>query len=240
MKKLIAVVLMFVLLISFTVVVMADPNDTAVGDGVTFGSYPQAADGKESTPIEWIVLEKKNDKALLISKEGLHMKLYNDSKKNVTWETCTLRAWLNNEFLKKAFTKKERKVILVTKVDNSQAQCYSQWKTNGGKDTKDRIYLLSYAEAKKYYKIKKDDKENMKPRIPPTAYAVKKTKAFASKRFFTKEGYAGTWWWLRSPGEKQNQAAYVDSSGEFLCNDVNFGHPVIRPVLWVDLDTEFF
>lgn len=211
-------------------------EDIEAGDTVTFGTYPQTAAGKDKTPIEWTVLEVRDGKAFLISAHGLHMKVYNSKKKKVTWATCSLRKWLNGDFLKKAFTKEEQEMILVTTVDNSKSQGQSSWKTNGGKNTKDRIYLLSVKEAKQYFNVKLKNKKNFSPRIRPTAYAVQKTNAFASKRYFTKDGIAATWWWLRSPGTAQNKAAFVDSSGELLSNEVNFGHPCIRPVLWVKLE----
>ena len=39
----------------------------AVGNYVTFGSYPQTADGDDMTAIEWLVLAREGKKALLIS-----------------------------------------------------------------------------------------------------------------------------------------------------------------------------
>lgn len=206
------------------------------GDTVKFGKYPQKSNGKDRTTIKWTVLEVKDGKAFLISVHGLHMKAYNDKKKNVTWAKCTLRKWLNDTFLNKAFSTEEQEMILVTKVDNSKSQGYSKWKTDGGKDTKDRIYLLSVKEAKEYFKVRLNDKENYQARIRPTSYAAKRTGAFKSKRYFTEDGDAATWWWLRSPGDAQDKAAFVDSSGELLSNVVNFGHPCIRPVLWVKLE----
>ncbi|MBP3696995.1 MAG: hypothetical protein J6J45_05560, partial [Clostridia bacterium] len=74
----------------------ADFSDTQVGDYITFGSYEQDNDlsnGKE--PIEWLVLDKQDGKVLVISKYALDAKPYNDEYVDVTWETCTLRSWLN-------------------------------------------------------------------------------------------------------------------------------------------------
>ncbi len=92
----------------------------AVGDVCFFGVYEQdndLNDGKE--PIEWLVLDIEGDKALLLSKYGLDAKPYNATYADVTWETCTLRAWLNDDFLKTAFTEDEQKAIFTTDVDNS-------------------------------------------------------------------------------------------------------------------------
>lgn len=71
-----------------------------VGDYVFFGAYEQdnnTANGKEN--IEWLVLEVKDGKALVTSKYALDCKPYNTSYTDVTWENCTLRRWLNNDFI---------------------------------------------------------------------------------------------------------------------------------------------
>ncbi len=82
---------------------------------------------------------------------------------NTTWETSTLRTWLNKTFLIKAFNSLERNIILTTNVDNSKSQGYNE---NSDNDTQDKVFLLSLAEIKKYYK-------NIDARVClPTEYAV--------------------------------------------------------------------
>ncbi len=56
------------------------------------------------------------------------------------WENCTLCTWLNETFLNKAFNKYEQFAILLTDVDNSELQCYSEWDTNGGNNTLDKVF----------------------------------------------------------------------------------------------------
>lgn len=95
----------------------------AVGSYVTFGEYPQTAEGEDMTPIEWLVLARNGSNALLISRYGLDTKPYNTSDIKVTWSSCTLRTWLNNVFYNKAFSAAEQKAIMTTTVDNSKSQC---------------------------------------------------------------------------------------------------------------------
>lgn len=97
----------------------------AVGNYVTFGTYPQTKAGNDATPIEWLVLARDGDKALLISRYALDAQPYNKDYTSVTWETCTLRTWLNGTFYNKAFSSAEQAAILTTNVDNSKNQCYS-------------------------------------------------------------------------------------------------------------------
>lgn len=70
----------------------------AVGNYVTLGRYPQMQSGEDLTSIEWLVLARDKNKALLISQYGLDAQPYNESETNVTWEKCSLRAWLNDVF----------------------------------------------------------------------------------------------------------------------------------------------
>ena len=199
----------------------------------TFGRYPQTSTGKDMTPIEWIVLDRQGDKALLISKYGLDCMPYNNVREDITWENCSLRGWLNKEFLKKAFNDAEQEVIEETMVKNSDIQGYSEWKTSGGINTHDRIFLLSYAEAKKYFNVKFMD-ENIKSRVAPTAYS-KKRKAWTKSGNKTEDDVEAAWWWLRSPGSKQSDTAFVDSSGSLKNNHADSPHGCIRPVLWINL-----
>ncbi len=148
----------------------------------------------------------------MISRYGLNAVPYNAELVDVTWEICTLRAWLNSDFLSTAFSPEEQETILVTEVDNSIAQGYSGWDTDGGNNTHDRIFLLSYAEANLYLDVTSEDKDNIKARVAPTAYAVSKG-TLAHIRYQTENGSDAGNWWLRSPGGYQPSVACVLSVG---------------------------
>ena len=51
--------------------------------------------------IDWRVLAVENNKALLISEKTLEERPYNVEPKDITWEHCTLRQYLNGEFYNK-------------------------------------------------------------------------------------------------------------------------------------------
>ncbi len=111
-------------------------NDTN-GDGIA-----DELDKKE--PIAWRVLSINGNDAFLLCNEILNFKSYNDEDISCTWETCTLRTWLNNEFYDTAFSENEKKAIKKSYVKNDNNPIYG---TNGGNDTYDYIYLLSLSEA---------------------------------------------------------------------------------------------
>ena len=244
-KKLFCLALALALV--FAAAAMAEGQDNAdreaklepyrtVGAHVPFGSYPQTESGEDQTPIEWLVLEvdEENHKALLLTYYGLDSKRYHRERENMTWERCSLRAWLNDDFLNAAFTEEEQKAILLTDVDNSLAQCYG-WGIAGGNDTQDRLFLLSYAEAHKYFNIQFGVKNNIAARISPTAYASKAGARQDNRKHKTEEDIVAGWWFLRSPGCFKNCVAAVGTDGSLYHTYVDTTHACVRPAFWLDL-----
>ena len=238
----IAILLTLVFAVSISTVLAETPitqSFDTIGGIVTFGRYEQ--DGNEENgpeEIEWIVLDVQDGKVLLLSKYGLEVKPYNTEHTEVTWETCTLRAWLNSDFLNKSFSAEEQSAILTTEVDNSCAQDYSKWSTSGGNNTQDKIFLLSYAEANQYLGVTFEDRNNTLSRVTPTDYAIK-TGAWTSDSYQTADGKSAGWWWLRSPGNYLNpgSAAGVDYDGSIYSDDVShIDSTVARPAFWLDLN----
>ena len=212
---------------------------TQTGKCIVFGHYPQTKDGKDNTPIEWLILERDGLNALVVSKYGLDAQPYNISCTDVTWEKCTLRTWLNDTFYNKAFSADEQAAILTTNVDNSKSQCYSGWNTSGGNNTQDKVFLLSYAEANKYFGVTYNNSSNTKSRVAPTAYAIAQGTGKNSS-YKTADGIDAGWWRLRSPGVSQYDAAYVSTDGSLYANRVNVGSGSVRPALWVNLESGIF
>ena len=200
-----------------------------VGDYVFFGSYEQdnnTSNGKEE--IEWEVLEIKGNEILIISKYALDCQKYNSEYTDITWENCTLRSWLNDTFLKTAFGEDLQKTIKTTIVSADKNPKYS---TNPGNATNDKVFLLSITEAEKYFS---NDEER---KCIPTAYAIAQG-AYTSSSY-NKDGKATCWWWLRSPGDYQYDAASVNYDGSIYY----YGYFVdnrcdcVRPALWINLDS---
>ena len=214
-----------------------------VGNYVTFGEYPQTTAGEDMTPIEWLVLARNGNKALLISRYGLDAQPYSTDYIRVTWETCTLRTWLNGTFYNKAFSSAEQAAILTTSVDNSQNQCFSLWGTSGGNNTQDKVFLLSYAEANKYFCVEywknTGATDNVKSRVAPTPYAIAQG-AHTRTSNMTADSNVAVRWWLRSPGSYRNRssAAYVSFDGSLCDLNVDFWSASVRPALWVNIEAD--
>ena len=94
-------------------------------------------------PYEWRVLDVQDGKALIITENVIEERKYNEESKDVTWETCTLRKYLNGGFLRKLTGEQQRR-IAETRVINENNPQYG---TKGGNDTSDRIFLLSLEEV---------------------------------------------------------------------------------------------
>ena len=204
-------------------------NTANVGDTIFFGTYEQdnnIFNGKED--VEWLVLAKEDNKILVVSDKTLDCRKYNSSKTSVTWETCTLRKWLNGTFLNKAFSIAERAQIQNTTVSADNNPPYS---TNPGNATTDKVFLLSINEVEKHFNSEEARK------CTPTAYA-KAQGASTSDTYKTPSGAATCWWWLRSPGISQYGAAGVFSDGDVFENGyfVDIGVSAVRPAMWITID----
>ncbi|NCE97590.1 DUF6273 domain-containing protein [Emergencia sp. 1XD21-10] len=192
-----------------------------IGDSYFFGSYEQdnqTQNGKEN--IEWIVLDKKESGLLLISKYTLDAKPYYDEWKDITWKSSDLRSWLNEEFLKNSFSETQLSCIEETRLQNNKNSRYG---TDGGKNTIDKIFLLSIDEAEKYFKT---DEEWI---CRPTDYAIKQGVYNISDDACR--------WWLRSPGSSSDSAAIVNIDGviNYSGSYVSNNSRGVRPALWINL-----
>lgn len=119
--------------------------DAAVGDTIDFGAYEQdndSSNGKEN--IEWLVLAKRDNRLFVISRYALDCQQYNTEYVDISWENCTLRKWLNDDFFNAAFSDWEKDMIPTITVSKDKNPDYT---TNPGSVTQDKIFLLSITEA---------------------------------------------------------------------------------------------
>lgn len=200
-----------------------------VGNTILFGSYEQDSDtsnGKED--IKWKILAKEDNRLLLISEKALDCKQYNTSRDKVTWETCSLRKWLNETFLNDAFSADEQALIQNTTVSADKNPEYS---TDPGNATTDKVFLLSIDELNQFF----SDTEARK--CASTAYAIAQG-AYTNDGYKTADGDAVCWWWLRSPGYSQYDAAYVYRVGAVYSSGdrVDYDCFCVRPAIWIDLN----
>ena len=174
------------------------PKTVKSGKFLWFGAY------------EWLVLKVRRGRALLITKDIIDEKPYHNEDKEITWEKCTLREYLNGDFYNSdSFSDEDRRRIVRTSLSNPKNPDYD---TDGGAITKDLVFCLSIDEAKDYFESSSERKAT----------------------------YNGTrsWWWLRSPGHTTSRAAGVHTDGSvgLLGIRVQAGGGV-RPALWLNLES---
>ena len=111
------------------------------GETIFFGTYPQSSTYSNIVePIKWKILNATGSEALLLTDKLIDYNVkFNDTDEEITWETATIRPWLNKDFYKKAFLyDSEKKSIKEKEVVTTY--------TRGGIGdvvTKDKIFLLS-------------------------------------------------------------------------------------------------
>ena len=204
---------------------LSELGSVSVGDHFTFGSYPQGTNGEEQ-PIEWRVLAVESGKVLVISEKLIDCVFYNETYTDVTWETCTLRKWMNNDFISKAFSSSQKAQIVTVTNQNPNNPEYG---TKGGNATQDKIFALSIDEAEKYFGSNDDRMAG------PTEYALKNGASTFYDLSLSTEVMG--WWWLRSPGFDSTYAANVDNDGS-IDQDGSDSFDIrvaVRPAFWLNL-----
>ena len=201
------------------------PAIAPVGSLIKYGKYEQDNDSSNGIEdIEWIILAKDDNKMLVISDKAIDCKPYNTSSANITWETCSLRNWLNNDFINSAFSATEKTMISSVKVSADKNPDYD---TDAGNDTEDKVFLLSIEEANRYFKY---DSERQ---CVSTEYA-KANGAYT----YEIDGASNCFWWLRSQGGYSNKSASVVNSDGTVSkygNAVDDNRDCVRPAMWISL-----
>lgn len=212
------------------------------GSIVNFGIYGKIFD---KHPIEWTILDKQDQKILLFSNQILAEEEYNkssrddDSDLHVTWENCSLRKWLNDDFYNDAFSTYEQKWITESTVTTDE---YDTWDADAKilyesdftsgiateQETQDKVFLLSPREVMKYF----DSQEELLKKYDTD---------------FCED------WWLRSDGQYDSSSSYYYSAEEehmymyvrsYLDNDGwaidvdgswYYSEMGVCPAIWLDL-----
>ena len=243
-------------------------DEAEIGDLVCLGQYIQDEYQAQLSPVRWRVIDKQDGKLLLLSDKLLDSFAYNTNPAqevltDVTWENCSLRAFLNDEsengFLS-LFTEEERALILTTHLENKSAneELVAQWgsfEDQGDKlyselatqnrpddpDTDDRVFLLSYQEILKYFGAPTE------PYTDDSDYPFSVMKCnpdwIAYKTDAVEIGYidwntgAGAWITrtLCTSHTDEDMAVYISSTGQVF-DFYTYASMLIRPAMWVSTE----
>ena len=199
------------------------------------------------------MLSNADGRLFLLSDQNLDVFQYHTEEEIVTWETSTMRSWLNgygassnsggssgidyteDNFLDAAFSAKEQNAIVETAVVNNDNKD-EDYGTNGdgGNYTPHRIFLLSLVET---------SNRNYFPRYnyisTNTAYVAGGGKLGKSMNGAGEPD----WWWLRSPGDSNLKAAFVEYEGAapvFEGQPVDYKGTAVRPAFNLNLSSVLF
>ncbi len=231
----------------------AEPSPTAevirepkyhVGDSVLFGRYEQDGNTENgSEDIEWIVLDVEGKNVLLVSRYALASMPFHSVAGETNWETSSIRAWLNGEFLGNAFSETERGYLVSSSIENKDyylgVTAEGILKANntgeglevvsvhtaGGAATVDQVFLLSVDEANNYF----SSAEARSLRFTGAAReqflrnCVEDAKAYGItdekmilenvEKWEQEHGVGSCYWWLRNPGMNLSYCSIVDNDG---------------------------
>lgn len=188
-------------------------------DCIFFGNYWQndtnddgvADQNDDKKPIKWRVLSVDGNNAFLLADQNLDAQPYNQERKKVTWENCTLRNWLNDNFYNAAFTAAEQNAINTTGVDD------------------DKIYVLSDDDLfdKKYGfdEISFFQETRISTNTPYTQACGA----------YTKDNDIGYWWINNRHNNSDSGDVVNDSNAAYIPKDVDDPTGAVRPCLHIDL-----
>ncbi len=214
-----------------------DPAELKTGDSFLFGVYEQDNDlGNGKEPIEWTVLSNEDGELFIVSKYAIEGMSYNKEYEKATWETCTLRQWLNEDFLNEAFTEDEISRIKTMELKNGENKKNG---LDGGNDTTDRVFLLSYDDVvNPEYGFSKDYRDyDVKRRCSPSVYARENAEYSIWGNDLTEDGLPGCIWWIRMPGIINDETGGVNGNGQVsLQGFPDNAHMGVRPALCLQLN----
>ncbi len=153
-------------------------------------------------PIKWRILDEESGYATLLCEMIIDSQEYNYTTNSQTvngstkyannYEYSTIRAWLNDNFYKTAFSELQQSIIQEVTVDNSVASTGYSSNQYACANTQDKVWLLSAQEA-----------IAMMGSTSSSTVREKKTTDYAQCQgaYTVASGtYAGNgYWWLRSP-----------------------------------------
>ena len=183
------------------------------GDTLVMGAYA-------GEPLEWRVLarDETNGRTLLITEYVVEDIAYQEGGGSTTWAACTLRTWLNGDFILDTFSADEQRFLTETMLVTADNPTYH---TQGGTVAYDRVFCLSVEELQQYFLCMPERQ------TPATAHALEAG---------VSEFSGGAHWWSRSPGRHQDNIAYVTPGGNIDLFGINVGredYMGVRPAMWV-------
>ena len=214
----------------FTLIALLTFSSVAFSDSVTKGQKDYEFGKYNNETLKWRVLEvdEDNNRALLVTEKAVKIMAYQSNlsiNPANSWLKSEVRTWLNGDFLDGLGNDKE-KIIKVKLQAETYDETYTnlnyhkssevEWNASG--DDADSVFLLSVADADNYFA---DDDDRV-------CYLLSNSNTNPC------------FWWLRSPGFRDIDVAYVIEIGKvgysgWYVNDNKY--IAVRPAVWINLSS---
>lgn len=183
--------------------------------------------------IKWRVLQNSGSDLFVMADSGLDYRRYHESSDAVTWETSTLRSYLNDDFFHTAFNSREQGAVVRQTVKNTQ---YTEEQgIVDGTETDDYVYLLSKTEVTdRLYGFLDSEESSVSREVSVTDYTYRMG-AFATP---LSDGIHAGIWHLRSAGRGQVKNARVWEIGSITDIPSANTPSICVPVLHIDLSSD--
>ena len=155
------------------------------------------------------MLERNGNVVTMVTQYLIDAKAFEETGEPRTWEDCSLRKWLNGDFISRTFSNAERSALLETAIETSNEP-----------DTVDWVYLLSDKEMNRFF--------------PEGSGSAEKSKALDAAQIMDDFN----WWWLRTKDDFFGNPMIVNTDGVVSGNADGYGFEGngVRPVIRVNLD----
>jgi hypothetical protein len=166
----------------------------------------------------------------LLAENVFNRQPYHRKGGRIIWAKCSLREYLNGEFLD------ELGDLKAAVIEKHHENVKNQWfKTPGGERKEDKVFLLSLKELVDYFgdSGRLDSRQGQEPYF---------SDQFNEARVAYNTSGDKYWWWLRSPGSISYRAAIVSDDGTVRMDGYNVSNDScgVRPALWLNLESEIF
>ncbi len=198
------------------VTVTTVPEALAAIENITPGSTSTVTiDG-----IEFYVLAKQDDKALLFSKNILEERAFDSSDNR--WMSSSMRTYLNGDWLSSKTTLSQYAV-------ETELKTIQEFDSSSLDTTKDKVFLLSEADV---------FGSSGNVTVESSHYTTGAKLAAPGGSWSAQYLGSNDWWWLRSPSFSGDHMANVNREGSvdyyYLYHGTQGG---VRPALWVNLES---
>lgn len=169
-------------------------------------------------------------------KKGIDCQPYHVTDCPITWKNCSLRQWLNNDFLNKTFSSQEQILLAPLVLANDNNPVFG---TFAGGETKDKVFLPDFSQIETYLSRGSNKSGSSKPGMRWYNFSDASLLKSEATDYAKKQGAAinnqtnlGSYW-LRLPGNDENFAGYVCFDGSICLHGqtVTSKDCMVRPVI---------